>query len=153
AGRTSKYEHVLEGFNHRLDTLQAAVLKIKLKYLDEWNAKRRKIAALYQGYFSNHEKIRTVTEPDGFEGVYHLFVIQVEDRDRVRKALQEKGISTGIHYPICLHLQPAYQYLGYPQGAFPVAEQAAAKLLSLPIFPEMSEDMVEYVANQVIQAV
>ena len=153
AGRISKYEHVEEGFNHRLDTLQAAALNIKLKRLPRWNQRRRDIAARYRGHFVEREAIQPVTEPAGFEGVYHLFVVQVPERDRVQKRLAEAGIQTGIHYPIPLHLQPAYRYLGYRQGDFPVAEAAAQRVLSLPIFPEMTDAMVDYVAEQLIRAV
>lgn len=152
-GRISKYEHAEEGFNHRLDTLQAAVLGVKLRHLSDWNARRRKLAADYRRYFAAHEQIRPVKEPDGFEGVYHLFVVQVPNRDAVREKLHAAGISTGIHYPLPLHLQPAYRYLGIPKGQFPVTEAAAPALLSLPIFPEMTEAMVEYVAENLLKAV
>ncbi len=153
AGRISKYEHAEEGFNHRLDTLQAAVLSIKLRRLDEWNRRRRAIADRYRQHFEKVEGIETVTEPPGFEGVYHLFVVQIPNRDRVRELLAQSGIATGIHYPLPLHLQPAYSYLPYEKGGFPVTESAAPRLLSLPIFPEMSDEMVDFVAQRLIEAV
>ena len=153
AGRISKYEHIEEGYNHRLDTLQAAVLTVKLRHLSEWNRRRRDIAARYHAHFEGHEAIRPVAEPDGFEGVYHLYVVQVPQRERVRRHLADAGIQTGIHYPIPLHLQPAYRYLGYQPGDFPVAEEAAKNVLSLPIFPEMTDEMVDYVAEKLIRAV
>lgn len=147
AGRVSKYEHVEEGFNHRMDTLQAMVLLIKLRHLDDWNARRRAAAERYNQHFAGHEHIQLISEPEGFEGVYHLYVVQVPERDRVRARLADMGIQTGIHYPIPLHLQQAYRYLGYRQGAFPVTETAAPRLLSLPIFPEITDEQVDYVAD------
>lgn len=153
AGRLSKYEHAVEGYNHRMDTLQAAILEIKLRHLAAWNSRRRQIAARYRDHFSGQEKITTLLEPEGTEGVYHLFIVQVPERDRIRNWLQEAGIDTGIHYPIPLHLQPAYRYLGYREGDFPVAEAAARKIISLPIFPEMTDEQVDYVADHLIRAV
>lgn len=152
-GRTSKYEHAEEGFNHRLDTMQAAILGVKLKYLSQWNDGRRRVAARYNEHFKGNDKIWTVAEPEGFRGVYHLFVIQVDDRDRVMRELQEAGIASGIHYPIPLHLQPAYAHMKLQPGTFPVAEAVAPRLVSLPIFAEMTDDMVDYVAEKLIKIV
>ncbi len=153
AGRSSKYEHVEDGYNHRLDTLQAAVLGVKLRHLPEWNRQRRRVAALYNELFHEQENITTVTEPPGYEGVYHLFVVQVPERDRVQQQLAEAGIATGIHYPLPLHLQPVYRDMQLAEGSFPVTEAAAKRLLSLPIFPGMTDEMVEYVADELIKAV
>lgn len=152
-GRTGKYEHADPGYNHRMDTLQAAVLGVKLKHLVKWNARRREIAAQYHAHFAGNENIRTVAEMQGVECVYHLFVVCVPHRDQVRNKLQQAGIQTGIHYPIPLHLQPAYQHLPYEQGHFPISEELAPQLLSLPIFPEMTDEQVDYVAVNLKKAV
>ena len=152
-GRTTKYEHAVEGFNHRLDTLQAAVLGVKLRYLAEWNAGRRRVAAKYHQLFMGYENIWTVSEPEGVEGVYHLFVTQVDKRDDVLQKLTNAGIGCGIHYPIPLHLQPAYAHLGHQQGSFPVAEAAGSRLLSLPVYAEMTDAMVEQVAETFIEII
>jgi len=152
AGRVSKYEHAEEGFNHRLDTIQAAVLGVKLRHLDAWNQRRRQIAARYRQHFAGQAQITPVTQLEHVESVYHLFVIRIDNRDRVQAMLADKGIGTIIHYPIPLHLQPAYGYLGYSQGDFPVTEAAAPRLLSLPMYAEMTDDMVDFVAAQVIKA-
>ena len=153
AGRSSKYEHTEDGYNHRLDTLQAAVLGVKLRYLPEWNQQRRQIAARYQELFAGQDNITTVTEPPGYEGVYHLFVVRVPQRDAVQKKLAEAGIDTGIHYPLPLHRQPVYADMHIARGRFPVTEAAAERLLSLPIFPGMTDTQVEYVAAELIKAV
>lgn len=152
-GRLSKYEHQMEGFNHRLDGLQAAVLRVKLRHLPAWNDRRRKHAALYDRYFAGNEKVVPVRELPGAYSIYHLYVVQVDNRDEVQKKLAQAGVSTGIHYPLPLHLQPAYRHLNLKRGSFPVTERAAGRLLSLPIYAEMSEAMVEYVATTLKQTV
>ncbi len=152
-GRSSKTEHSEEGPNHRMDTIQAAVLHVKLKHLDEWNAARRRIAGRYESLFSDHEQIQTVYEPEGVEGVYHLFVVQVKNRDKVKEKLAEVGVPTAVHYPIPLHLQPAYRRLEHEKGDFPVTEAVCERCLSLPIYPEMTDEMVDYVAKNLIKAV
>jgi dTDP-4-amino-4,6-dideoxygalactose transaminase len=145
-GRLTKYEHQVEGCNHRLDGMQAAVLRVKLRHLPAWNESRRKFAALYDRYFAERKNIVPVRELPGARSVYHLYVVQVDDRDLARKKLAEAGIDAGIHYPVPLHLQPAYRHLEIKRGAFPVTEQAAERVLSLPMYAEMSEAMVEQVA-------
>lgn len=152
-GRESKYEHLMIGYNHRLDTLQAAVLNVKLRHLPAWNARRREIAALYRSYLQDCKNVQLTREPEGQEGVYHLFVVQVAQRETVQNRLKANGVTTGIHYPLPLHLQPAYQHLGLKRGSFPVSEAAAEKVLSLPMYAEMTNAMVEHVAGSLRSAV
>jgi dTDP-4-amino-4,6-dideoxygalactose transaminase len=147
-GQRAKYQHVLRGYNHRLDTLQAALLRVKLEYLDAWNAARRQHARLY-GELLAHSRVVLPPAPAYAESVYHLYVIRVPDRDRLRAHLHDQGIATGIHYPIPIHLQPAYQDLGYGQGDFPVTERYAHQILSLPMYPELSPESIEYVAEAI----
>lgn len=145
-GRDTKYEHLMIGYNHRLDTLQAAVLEVKLRHLPQWNARRREIAALYRQFLQDCPAVRPLAVAPGQEAVYHLFIVQVEQRERLQEKLKQQGIATGIHYPIPLHLQPAYAHLGLRRGTFPVSEAAAERVLSLPMYAEMSNAMVEHVA-------
>ncbi len=152
-GRLSKYEHLMIGYNHRLDTLQAAVLNVKLRHLPAWNARRREIAALYRSYLQDCKNVQLTREPEGQEGVYHLFVVQVPGREAVQDRLKVNGVATGIHYPLPLHLQPAYQHLGLKRGSFPVSEAAAERVLSLPMYAEMTNAMVEHVAGSLRSAV
>lgn len=147
-GQREKYHHLSLGWNRRLDTLQAAVLRVKLRRLDEWNALRRRWAALYDQLLQGCDVIRPVASPPG-EHVYHLYVIQVEERDRLQAYLAANGIATGIHYPIPIHLQPAYAALGHRVGDFPITERCAPRLLSLPMFPELRADEVERIAGYI----
>jgi len=147
-GQREKYHHLLKGYNHRLDTLQAAVLRVKLHYLDAWNAARRRHAHLYDELLA-HSSVAVPAEADYAESIYHLYVIRVADRDTLRAYLRDKGIATGIHYPIPIHLQPAYRDLGYGQGSFPVTEEYARQILSLPMYAELTPDSIEYVAETV----
>ncbi len=147
-GRTDKYEHQMIGVNSRLDSLQAAILRVKLKYLSTWNEKRRKVAALYHKAF-DEIKISYVQQLPSTESVFHLYVIRVKQRDQLRDYLQSKGIQTGIHYPIPLHLQPAYRFLNIPKGTYPIAETAADEILSLPMFAELSETQVYQVVSSI----
>lgn len=147
-GQREKYCHELLGHNHRLDTLQAAVLAVKLPYLDYWNAARRKNADLYAELLGNTEVV--IPTVAGYaEPVWHLYVIRANKRDELRQYLADRGIGTGIHYPIPIHLQPAYQSLGYKAGDFPVAERAADEIVSLPMYAELSADQVEYVVEHI----
>jgi len=145
-GQREKYHHVALGWTRRLDTIQAAVLRVKLRYLDEWNALRKHWAKLYDQLLEGTDVVRPVAALSG-EHVYHLYVIQVEERDRLQTYLAAKGIATGIHYPIPIHLQPAYADLGYQTGDFPVAERCAPRLLSLPMFPELKAEEVKFIAD------
>jgi dTDP-4-amino-4,6-dideoxygalactose transaminase len=148
-GQLRKYYHQEEGFNARLDAWQAAVLRIKLPLLDEWNAQRRRAAAQYLELLRDLEELQLPCEPDWAEGNYHLFVIHTDRRDGLQQYLTDNGIRTGLHYPLPLHLQEAYRHLGLTKGSFPVAERLAEQLLSFPMYPGLTEDDVEYVAGQV----
>jgi dTDP-4-amino-4,6-dideoxygalactose transaminase len=148
-GQSRKYYHEIEGYNGRLDAIQAGILRIKLKHLEAWNAARRKNAQTYDRLFQGAEGVTVVPEPAWSTSVYHLYVIKVADRDGVQKRLAEKGVSTALHYPVPLHLQSAYKRLGHAKGDFPVAEKQAEEILSLPMFPELTEEQMAYVADQV----
>jgi len=145
-GRREKYEHQMIGYNYRLDALQAAILKVKLKYLDKWNEKRKKNASIYNELFKDLDVITPYRE-EYAKHVYHLYVIRIKGRDKVYKFLQEKGIACGIHYPLPLHLQKAYHYLGYKKGDFPIAEECAQEVVSLPIYPELKRDQIKYIVE------
>jgi len=140
---TKKYEHEIEGYSSRLDNLQAAILRVKLKYLNQWNGMRRKNARKYNELLNNIGGIITPYEADYAKHVYHLYVIRTKDRDKLREELKSNGVTTGIHYPIPLHLQPAYNYLGYKRGNFPVTEECSQKILSLPMFDELNDKQIE----------
>jgi dTDP-4-amino-4,6-dideoxygalactose transaminase len=144
-GRLDKYTHKMEGVNSRLDGIQAAVLRVKLRHLDAWNERRRQIADSYKEQLT-HAGIQLPTIQNGAEPVWHLFVVRVADRERLQSLLKEEGIATGIHYPIPLHLQPAYQDR---KGPFPLpaTEKAASEVLSLPMFPELQKSDVERICN------
>ncbi len=148
-GQRKKYVHDLEGYNGRLDAIQAGVLRIKLKRLEDWNKLRRQNAAYYNELLSEIPSVTLLTEAEFAESVYHLYVILVDDRDGLQKYLDSKGIATGLHYPLPLHLQKAYDHLGYKKGAFPVTEHIADRLLSLPMFPELTPEQIEYVVQSI----
>jgi dTDP-4-amino-4,6-dideoxygalactose transaminase len=147
-GQRAKYEHQYLAWNRRLDTLQAAVLRVKLRHLDQWNAARRKVASLYDELLAGSGITLPRTQPD-VDHVYHLYVIQVANRDALQKELGGLGIGTGIHYPTPIHLQPAYAERGFGPGSFPVTEAVSRRVLSLPMYPEMDEASVRYVADAV----
>lgn len=149
-GRAEKYTHMIEGVNSRLDGIQAAVLRVKLERLDEWNAARRLFASLYNELLSGCGRMRLPVVSDG--AVFHLYTIRHPERDRLRDHLATHKIATGVHYPIPLHLQPAYAHLGWREGAFPESEKAAREVLSLPLYPEMGEATVRYVAEKIREA-
>ncbi|MBN1121769.1 MAG: DegT/DnrJ/EryC1/StrS family aminotransferase [Anaerolineae bacterium] len=149
-GRAAKYEHDRVGFNNRMDGIQGAVLKVKLKHLDTWNEKRAKIAAMYTELLG--DSVETPTVPDWAVSSWHLYVIRVEQRDRLFERLRKAGIGVGIHYPIPLHLQPAYTDLGHKEGDFPHAEAAAKSILSLPMYPELSDSQIEIIVEAVKQS-
>ncbi len=131
----------IEGYNGRLDAIQAGILRAKLAHLDTWNASRREAAERYRELFAEHDSVELAPyEPDWSKCVYHLYVVRMMDRERVIRHLAEANIGTGIHYPVPLHLQKAYEYLGYSAGDFPVSELVAPELLSLPMFPQMTAE-------------
>src|SRR5438874_10438365 len=130
-----------------MDGIQAAILSIKLRHLEEANLLRRERALQYNQAFEGIEGIATPFEADYAQHVYHVYAIRVQERDEVRRFLEEKGIGCGVHYPIPIHLQEACRYLGYTEGAFPIAEKLAEEFLSLPMFPELTEEQTDYVAR------
>lgn len=150
-GQRVKYEHVFLAYNRRLDTLQAAVLGVKLPHLDGWNASRRLAAKRYASLL--RDSVQPPAVADYAEPVYHLYVVRCPNRDAVAAQLKEAGIDTGLHYPVPIHLQEAYRYLGLQAGAFPEAERACHEVLTLPMFPYMTDEEIEAVAAAVKQAV
>jgi dTDP-4-amino-4,6-dideoxygalactose transaminase len=151
-GQTERYIHsTAVGTNGRLDAVQAAVLDIKLKRLDEWNDCRRKAAAHYTARLDGSRVTTPRALPYG-EHIYHVFLVQVEERDRVRQQLGERGVETGLHYPVPLHLQEAFRHQEQGPGSFPVTEQVAARLLSLPMFPHLTPDQIDYVCDELLKA-
>lgn len=153
-GSPKKYYHEIIGYNSRLDGIQAAVLGVKLRYLNEWNEKRRTNATLYNEYLKdlvNKGSVVTPKEMSWAKHVYHLYVIQVEEsvRDKLITYLNSRGIGAQIHYPIPIHLQKAYKHLGYKEGSFPVAERLAKRIISLPMFPELKQQETEYIAQEI----
>lgn len=147
-GRKEKYEHQIVGYGYRLDALQAAILGAKLPHLDVWNARRREIADYYTELFSNTDLVLPYVPPH-ITPAYHLYVVRAKNRDALQKHLKERSIEAGIHYPIPLHLQPVYKNLGYKPGDFPHTEKAANEVLSLPMYPELTEAQI----NRVVEAV
>lgn len=147
-GSREKYHHLTIGYNRRLDTIQAAVLRVKLGRLDRWNASRRVHASLYRALLANTPVV-TPEVASYAEAVWHLYVIRVDDVPGLKAFLAERGISTGVHYPVPIHLQPAYRDLGYKRGDFPITEEFAAQIVSLPMYSELTPAMVEYVADSV----
>jgi len=148
-GREKKYTHILEGFNFRMDTIQAAILNVKLKYLKAWTMTRRKNAKLYDKHLKNIEEIRIPYIEKDYHHSFHLYVIKVKQRDALLEHLKRNGIMAGIHYPIPLHLQKAYKYLGLKKGSFPVSEKLAKIILSLPMYPELTENQIKFIADKI----
>jgi len=146
---TKKYEHKVEGYSSRLDNLQAAILRVKLKYLNKWNDRRRNNAKKYNELLSNTNGVITPYEADYAKHVYHLYVIRAKGRDKLREELKSNSVATGIHYPIPLHLQAAYNYLGYKKGDFPITEKVSQEILSLPMFAELNDDQINKVAKPI----
>jgi dTDP-4-amino-4,6-dideoxygalactose transaminase len=143
-GRVSKYEHHVVGYTARLDNLQAAVLRVQADKLDEWNARRREVAKWYGELLPS--AVTRIHDDPRDESVYHLFVVRVGKRDALRRHLDARGISTAIHYPIPVHLQPAYRQLGYSVGDFPITEGLTREIVSLPMHPFLTRDEVQHVA-------
>jgi dTDP-4-amino-4,6-dideoxygalactose transaminase len=145
-GERTRYEHVIRGFNYRMDGIQGAVLGVKLRYLEQWTEAKRAHAASYTRLLAG-TAARTPRERPGVRHVFHVYAVRLAQRDAWRARLQEMGIQTGVHYPTPVHLQPAYRDLGYLPGAFPVAEAAASEVLSLPLYPELTSAQLEEVAG------
>jgi dTDP-4-amino-4,6-dideoxygalactose transaminase len=149
-GSREKYRHDVLGYNFRLEGIQGAVLDVKTRYLDGWTNDRRRVAAQYDALLDGIERPALLPQT---ESAYHIYPVFVRNRDAVRLALGEAGIETNVHYPIPCHLQPGYTSLGYAEGAFPQSERIAREELSLPIFPEMTSEQVQYVAAHLRQVV
>lgn len=148
-GQAKKYHHDIEGYNGRLDAIQAGALRIKLKVLDDWNASRRTSSSAYDAAFTGFEKVTPVSIGEGNTPVRHLYVVHVDDRDALAAHLDERGVDSALHYPISLHLQDCYKGMGLGLGSFPVAEKSASSLLSLPMFPGMTDEQVQRVIEAV----
>lgn len=158
-GSRNKYFYDILGGNFRLDALQAAVLRVKLKHLDEWQRKRRERASYYDRIFTESGLVEEgqVQIPEAlyrdsgteYFHTYHQYVIRVRDRDKLQEHLNEKKVSTAVYYPLPLHLQKCFSYLGYKEGDFPVAEKAAREVLALPVYPELTTDQQDYVVSSI----
>jgi dTDP-4-amino-4,6-dideoxygalactose transaminase len=152
-GQAKKYYHDIEGYNGRLDSLQAGILSVKLRHLAEWNHKRQAAARRYDELLSSIEGITAPQQPEWSRSVYHLYVVRVQDRAGLQKHLGEAHIDTGIHYPLPLHLQQAYKHFGYKQGDFPVTEKVAAEILSLPMYPQLEAEQQRRVVQKAAEFV
>lgn len=159
-GAEQKYIHQIYGHNYRMEGIQGAVLGVKLKHINDWTNGRRRVATKYKELLKSVSEIKFPKEMDYAKHVYHLFVIQVlssesqtvnreEKRNELQKYLNENGIATGLHYPVPLHLQPCFKHLGYKKGDFPVAEQLAEQGISLPMYPELTDEQIEYVCDKI----
>ena len=146
-GQVKKYFHDMEGYNGRLDAIQAGILDIKLKHLSEWNENRRRIAYRYNEFLEKADDFIKPFEPEWVRSVYHLYVIRAKEREQLQKHLSENHIATGLHYPLPLHLQNAYADLGYKKGDFPITEKVTSEILSLPMYPGLTESQQKRVAE------
>jgi len=151
-GQAKRYYHDRIGYNYRMDGFQGAVLRVKLKHLDQWTAYRQEIAQLYRERLANARVDLPADGPRG-EAVYHLFVVYADNRDAVRTELERRGVQTAIHYPVPVHLQKAYAALGHRRGSFPQTERACDRVFSMPLFPEMTLDQAEYAARTLTEVV
>ncbi len=147
-GEEKRYEHKYKAFNYRMDGIQGAILRVKLRHLEAWTEARRRNAALYAARL-DRTAVRAPQERPGNRHVWHVYAVRSANRDALRAHLQAEAIATGVHYPIPVHLQPAHLDLGYSKGAFPVSERVAAEILSLPMFPELTEAQIETIAGAV----
>jgi dTDP-4-amino-4,6-dideoxygalactose transaminase len=150
-GQNKKYFHTMEGYNGRLDAIQAAVLRVKLKRLADWNRSRNDNASYYNELLADVPGIEFAKVADFAGSVYHLYVIMLDDRDALQQFLGDKGIATGLHYPLPLHMQKAYEHLGYKEGDFPITERVAKRLLSLPMYPELTRAQIRYVTDSILE--
>jgi dTDP-4-amino-4,6-dideoxygalactose transaminase len=147
-GSTSKYAHAIVGYNFRMEEIQAAVLNVKLPHLNDWNNGRRDRAARYDAALQDANLVLP-QEMDYARHVYHVYAVQSDNRDALQKRLSAAGVHTGVHYPIPIHLQPAYASLGYKRGELPVTEALAERVLSLPMFPELADEQIDRVVEAV----
>ena len=149
-GQSAKYSHERVGYNYRLEAIQGAVLGVKLKHLDDWTAARRHLADVYARELAD-SGVRLLDEPAGCKSVYHIFPLFTDQRDELREHLHSKGISTGVHYPVPVHLQPGFSNLGYKRGDLPKTERVCQEVLSLPMYPELNEQTAVEIAEAVRQ--
>jgi dTDP-4-amino-4,6-dideoxygalactose transaminase len=152
-GQIRKYYHSMVGWNGRMDGIQGAVLQIKLQYLEKGNNLRRSHAADYDAALQEVEEIVIPFCPSNLTPVYHIYAIRVQNRDEVMHSLADKGVGSGVHYPVPIHLQEAYRSLGHGPGSFPIAEKCAAEFVSLPMFPELTSEQLDYVVQGVKEAI
>jgi dTDP-4-amino-4,6-dideoxygalactose transaminase len=148
-GQSKKYYHDIEGYNGRLDSLQAGILSVKLRHVADWNRLRQEVARRYHALFSGAKGVTLPHEPESSRPVYHLYVVRVRDREGLQKHLSEAKIDTGIHYPVPLHMQKAYANYGYKLGDFPITERIATEIVSLPMFPQLTERQQRRVVENV----
>jgi dTDP-4-amino-4,6-dideoxygalactose transaminase len=147
-GRTEKYVHKILGYGLRMDNLQAAILRVKLRYIDKWIRKRRQIVKLYNKLLVG-SPIITPYESNYVKSVYYVYTIRIKNRDKIQEELKKAGIGTGIYYPIPLHLQPAYKHLGYKKGDLPVTEKVCQEILSLPLYPELKKSELGRIVREI----
>ncbi len=152
-GQARKYIHEIEGYNGRLDAIQAGILRIKLRNLAKWNEQRLKAANNYTTHFSENDSVIAPVVPDSSKPVFHLYILRVQNREALQNHLSENNVGTGLHYPIPLHLQEAYKHLGYQKGDFPVTEKVSEEILSLPMFPGLNEDQIRTVIESISEKI
>ena len=152
-GQRQRYRHEEIGYNYRMDAFQGEVLRIKLEFLDDWNAARQSHAEHYHAHLANVPGVRLPEVPEDRTSVFHLYVVELDERDRTGEQLKAAGIQTGLHYPIPVHLQPAYAHLHHAEGAFPHTERLAQCCLSLPMYPELVPQQITYVASQLAEII
>ena len=143
-----KYYNYLIGYNSRLDAIQAAILRVKLPYLDKWNSRRKEIAKIYDEELIDSNVITPIVREEN-DTVYHQYVLQSDNREEVLAKLKEKGIATGVYYPVPLHLQKVYTDLGYKEGDMPVAEYLSHRTFAIPVYPELSEEQIQYIVDSI----
>ena len=143
-----KYYNYLIGYNTRLDAIQAAILRVKLPYIDEWNAKRREIAKIYDESLKDTDLVTPFVDEDNVP-VYHMYILQSEEREAILGKLKENGVATGVYYPVPLHLQKVYKNLGYKEGDMPVAEYLSHRTFAIPVYPELTKEQVDYVIDSI----
>jgi dTDP-4-amino-4,6-dideoxygalactose transaminase len=148
-GQKSKYYHSVIGWNARMDGIQAAILSVKLRHLPQWNAARQRNAQRYNTLFKGMKEVMTPSEAKYAKHVYHLYVLRVKNRDHLIASLSEEGIYCGIHYPVAVHLQEAYRFLDLNEGSYPVTEQCSKEFISLPMFPELTDEQIKCVVDGV----
>ncbi|OJU49619.1 MAG: erythromycin biosynthesis sensory transduction protein eryC1 [Mesorhizobium sp. 61-13] len=151
-GQEQRYHHTLKGFNYRMDGIQGAILRVKLRHLEKWTEARRTNARHYTTLLKNVEAVAAPTEAAGRRHVYHIYAVRLSDREALRQSLDAAGIATGLHYPIPVHLQKAHADLGHHKGDFPVSEQVASEVLSVPLYPELTSEQIATVVDAIAEA-